>query len=83
MKQKGRKTGAAVEDNASSPFLSVSLPLSVHALNNLKLYSTAGDKVNQITEAVTVTEGDGGRNITAGYLTPCDKQNMQSSTSAQ
>lgn len=53
--------------------LSLSLPQSVHALNNLKLYSTASDKVNQTTEAKAETEGDDGRNITAGYLTLCDK----------
>lgn len=73
------KTEAAVQDNASSPFLS----LSAHALNNLKLYSTAGDKVNQIAEALTVSEGDDGRNITAGYLTLSDKHNMQRSSSTQ
>lgn len=65
---------AAAQDNV---FLPLSLFQSVHALNNLKLYSTASDKVNQTTVALTETQEDNGGNITAGYLTLCDKQNMQ------
>lgn len=65
-----------------SPF-PLSFSQSVQALNNLKLYSTAGDKVNQTAETLTETEGDDGRNITARYLTLCDKQNTQRSSSTQ
>lgn len=48
------KIEAVVEDS-SSPSLSP-LSGSWRALNNLKLYSTAGDKVNQTAAALTETE---------------------------
>lgn len=74
MRQKRRKIEAAVKDNVPPPF--PTLFLSICALNNLKLYSTAGDKDNQTSKALTETEGDEGRNITARYLTLSDKQNI-------
>lgn len=64
----------------SIPSYPLSVSRSLQALNNLKLYSTAGDKLNQTAESLTETEG---RNITARYLTLCDKQNMQRSLSTQ
>lgn len=78
VRRKRREIEAATKDNVSPPY---PLPFSwsVHALNNLKLYSTAGDKVNRTAEALAETEGDGGRNITARYLTRCDKRNSQCS----
>lgn len=61
-----------------------SYPLSVsrssQPLNNLGLYSTAGDKVNQTAEYLTETEGG---NVRARYLTLCDKQNTPLSLSIQ
>lgn len=80
---KRRKIEAAVKDNVSPPPFPLSFSPSEHALNNLKLYSTAGDKANQTAEAPTETEADEGRNITARYVTLCDKQNMQRSSSTQ
>lgn len=50
------KIEAVVEDSTSPSSLSLSLSGSWHALNNLKLYSTAGDKVNQTAAALTETE---------------------------
>lgn len=52
------KIEAVVEDSTSPSSLSLFLSLSGswHALNNLKLYSTAGDKVNQTAAALTETE---------------------------
>lgn len=51
----------------------------MHALNNLKPYSTASDKVNQKAEALPETDGDDGGNTTAGDLAPRDGQSVQNS----
>lgn len=80
MRWKRREIEAAAKDNVSSLLPVLSVSRSLQALNNLKLYSTAGDKVNQTAESLSET---GARSITARYLTLCDKTNMQHTLSSQ
>lgn len=64
---RGEEIEAAAKDNVSSLLASPRLSPSLQPLNNLMLYSTAGDKADQTAESLAETEG---RNVAARYSTP-------------